>query len=114
MHSGTEKLIIFVIVQKRFVDAYDGNVVFYITDETDPIVQTYNKIYPSLFSDEPMPQDLKRHVRYPEKLFKIQSEMYKQYHITDAHVFYNKSDVWDIAKEKHAKTDISILSRSIT
>ena len=94
---------------KAVVDAYDGNVVFYITDETDPIVQTYNKIYPSLFSDEPLPQDLKRHVRYPEKLFKIQSEMYKQYHITDAHVFYNKSDVWDIAKEKHAKTDIQYI-----
>lgn len=90
---------------KAVVDAYDGSVTFYITDESDPIVQTYKKIYPSLFSSEPIPQDLKRHIRYPEKLFKIQAEMYKQYHITDAHVFYNKSDVWDIAKEKYAKGD---------
>lgn len=90
---------------KVVVDAYDGSVTFYISDETDPIVQTYKKIYPSLFSEEPMPQDLKRHIRYPEKLFKIQAEMYKQYHITDAHVFYNKSDVWDIAMEKNGKSD---------
>lgn len=88
---------------KAIVDAYDGSVTFYITDENDPIVKTYKKIYPSLFSAEAMPQDLNRHIRYPEKLFKIQAEMYKQYHITDAHVFYNKSDVWDIAREKYAR-----------
>lgn len=90
---------------KAVVDAYDGTVTFYVTDDTDPIVQTYRKIYPDMFSAQPMPEDLMRHVRYPEKLFKIQAEMYKQYHITDAHVFYNKSDVWDIAKERYAKNE---------
>lgn len=90
---------------KVVVDAYDGTVTFYVADEDDPVIKTYQKIYPDMFSAEPMPEDLKRHVRYPEKLFKIQAEMYKQYHITDAHVFYNKSDVWDIAKEKYAKNE---------
>lgn len=90
---------------KAVVDAYDGSVKFYITDENDPVVKTYKKIYPDMFSSDPMPQDLARHIRYPEKLFKIQAEMYKKYHITDAQVFYNKSDVWDIAKEKYAKND---------
>lgn len=90
---------------KAVVDAYDGSVTFYVTDESDPIVMTYRKIYPEMFSKTAMPDDIRRHVRYPERLFKIQAEMYKQYHITDAHVFYNKSDVWDIAKEKYAKND---------
>ncbi len=90
---------------KVVVDAYDGSVKFYIVDENDPIAMTYKKIYPNMFVNEPLPDDLKRHIRYPEKLFKIQAEMYKQYHITDAHVFYNKSDIWDIAKEKYAKNE---------
>jgi len=90
---------------KVVVDAYDGNVKFYIVDETDPIAMTYKKIYPNMFASEPLPDDLKRHIRYPEKLFKIQAQMYKQYHITDAHVFYNKSDVWDIAREKYANNE---------
>ncbi len=90
---------------KVVVDAYDGSVKFYIVDETDPIAMTYKKIYPDMFAKEPLPEDLKRHIRYPERLFKIQAEMYKQYHITDAHVFYNKSDVWDIAREKYAKNE---------
>ncbi len=90
---------------KVVVDAYDGSVKIYIVDETDPIIMTYKKIYQQAFSSEAMPDDIKRHVRYPEKLFKIQAQMYKQYHITDAHVFYNKSDVWDIAKEKYAKNE---------
>ncbi len=90
---------------KVVVDAYDGSVKIYIVDETDPIIMTYKKIYPQAFCSEAMPDDIKRHVRYPEKLFKIQAQMYKQYHITDAQVFYNKSDVWDIAKEKYAKNE---------
>ena len=90
---------------KVVVDAYDGTVQFYISDESDPIVQTYKKIYPSLFEEGALPEDIRAHVRYPEYLFKVQAEMYKKYHITDAHVFYNSSDIWDIAMEKLAEND---------
>lgn len=90
---------------KAVVDAYDGTVDFYLTDENDPIAITYSKIYPTLFKQEPMPEDIRSHLRYPEYLFKIQAEMYKRYHITDAQVFYNGSDIWDIAKEKNGKND---------
>jgi len=95
---------------KVVVDAYDGTVVFYISDETDPIAQTYKKIYPSLFADGPIPEDIRQHIRYSEYLFKIQAEMYKKYHITDAHVFYNGSDIWDIAMEKSGASETQYIS----
>jgi len=85
-------------------------VVFYISDETDPIAQTYKKIYPSLFADGPIPEDIRQHIRYSEYLFKIQAEMYKKYHITDAHVFYNGSDIWDIAMEKSGASETQYIS----
>ncbi len=90
---------------KVVVDAYDGTVQFYISDKNDPIVQTYSKIYPHLFEKGDLPEDIRAHVRYPEYLFKVQAEMYKKYHITDAHVFYNSSDIWDIAMEKSGLSD---------
>ncbi len=90
---------------KVVIDAYDGTVQFYITDETDPIAQTYKKIYPRLFEAGAMPEDIRSHVRYPEYLFNVQAEMYKKYHITDPHVFYNSSDIWDIAMEKSGEKD---------
>lgn len=90
---------------KVIVDAYDGTVEFYITDHNDPIVQTYKKIYPELFMDRPIPGDIAKHLRYPERLFKIQAELYKKYHVTDVSDFYNQSDVWDLAKEKYRTTE---------
>ncbi len=90
---------------KVVVDAYDGTVQFYITDTTDPIALTYQKIYPTLFEAGAMPEDIRAHVRYPEYLFNVQAQMYKKYHITDPHVFYNSSDIWDIAQEKAGDKD---------
>lgn len=86
---------------KAVVDAYDGTVEFYITDKNDPVVMSYSKIYPDFFSKNDLPSDLKEHVVYPEELFKIQAEIFKKYHVSDAGVFYNNSDNWDIAREKY-------------
>ncbi len=85
---------------KAVVDAYDGTVHFYITDPADPIVQTYQKIYPGFFSDTPLPADIASHLQYPEKLFKIQSEIFKKFHTTNTDTFYNRTDVWEYCKEK--------------
>ncbi len=85
---------------KAVVDAYDGTLDFYITDPTDPIVQTYRKIYPQFFNENPLPEDIAAHLQYPEKLFKIQSEIFKQYHTTNTDTFYNRTDVWAYCKEK--------------
>lgn len=88
---------------KVVVDAYDGTVDFYAIDETDPILQTYRKIFPGVFKDiSEMPDSLRAHLRYPEDLFTVQANVLKNYHMTDPTVFYNKEDAWDIAKELYA------------
>ena len=89
---------------KVTVDAYDGTVNFYVTDETDPLAMTYSKIYPDVYK-KGFPEDLAAHIRYPEFLFKIQMEMYKNYHVTDPETFYSMSDVWITAKEKYNNSE---------
>jgi uncharacterized membrane protein (UPF0182 family) len=80
---------------KVVIDAYNGDVSYYVVDPADPVIQTYEKIFPSLFKDfGDMPADLKAHVRYPEGIFRIQAEIYSTYHMNDPRVFYNKEDVW--------------------
>lgn len=85
---------------KVVVDAYDGTVDYYAVDITDPILQTYRKIFPGVFKElSEMSDSLRAHLRYPETLFTIQSNMLKNFHMMDTTVFYNKEDAWDIAKE---------------
>lgn len=85
---------------KVVVDAYDGTVDYYAVDLSDPILQTYRKIFPGVFRDlSEMSESLRSHLRYPETLFTIQSNMLKNFHMMDTTVFYNKEDAWDIAKE---------------
>jgi uncharacterized protein len=85
---------------KVTIDAYNGDVVFYIIDEKDPIVKTYASIFPDLFKPfEEMPADLKKHIRYPKDLFKIQVGTYTKYHMEDVQVFYNQEDLWQIPDE---------------
>jgi len=86
---------------KATVDAYDGTVRLYVSDPSDPIVQTYQKIYPSLFapSDAASPS-LRAHFRYPEDYFNVQTAIYTRYHVQDAQVFYGSEDQWAIANEQ--------------
>ena len=83
---------------KATVDAYDGETHLYIFAPDDPLIQAYRNLFPHLFLPESaMPTDLRRHTRYPETMFRIQSEIYRTYHMLDPQAFYNKEDVWDIA-----------------
>ncbi|NLY81818.1 MAG: UPF0182 family protein [Clostridiales bacterium] len=85
---------------KVVVDAYDGDVKFYIVDEEDPIAMTYAKIYPELFKTfDKLPESLRSHIRYPNALFEIQADVYTRYHMTQPKVFYQNEDLWDIANE---------------
>ncbi len=87
---------------KVTVDAYDGTPVFYVADPQDPIVRTYQRIFPSLFQSlEQMPESLRAHIRYPEDLFFLQARMYGTYHMTDPEVFYNKEDLWSFPQETY-------------
>ena len=82
---------------KVTVDAYHGSVHFYVSDPEDPIIRSYEAIFPGLFSPlAEMPQDLRTHIRYPQDFFRIQAQMYTTYHMQDPQLFYNKEDLWDI------------------
>ncbi|MEE8352825.1 MAG: UPF0182 family protein [Dehalococcoidales bacterium] len=91
---------------KVVVDAYDGTAVFYISDPEDALIRTYQAIFPELFVDAAeMPDYLKAHRRYPEDMFNIQSSVYLSYHMRDARVFYNKEDLWAVAREDYAGSE---------
>jgi hypothetical protein len=85
---------------KVVIDAYNGDITFYISDRQDPIVQSWQKIFPDLFQEiATMPPQLRSHIRYPEDLFRIQSERLLTYHMIDPQVFYNREDQWQIPTE---------------
>ncbi len=85
---------------KVVIDAYDGTTTFYVFDPEDPIISVYRRIFPGMFKDAAaMPADLRKHVRYPELLLKLQAEVYGLYHMTDTEAFYNREDLWTVATE---------------
>jgi uncharacterized membrane protein (UPF0182 family) len=85
---------------KVVIDAYNGTTTFYVFDPADPIIGAYRNIFPSLFKDaSAMPADLRRHIRYPEMLFKLQAAAYGLYHMTNPAVFFNREDLWTVATE---------------
>ena len=85
---------------KVVIDAYDGTTTFYVFDTEDPVIAAYRRIFPGLFKDAAMmPPGLRKHVRYPELLLKLQAEVYGLYHMTDAEAFYNREDLWTVATE---------------
>jgi uncharacterized membrane protein (UPF0182 family) len=82
---------------KVVIDAYNGSMNFYVFDPTDPIIRTYEKIFPGMFQPErAMPTVLAQHIRYPEDLFNAQAEMFATYHVTTPGIFYNKGNQWEI------------------
>ena len=94
---------------KMVIDAYTGETTLYITEEDDPVVQTYASIFPEMFAPlEDMPESLRPHIRYPEDLFTIQSRIYSVYHMDNPRVFYNREDVWNIPNENYAGTTIQM------
>lgn len=85
---------------KVVVDAYNGDTTFYVVDEDDPVARTYQKIYPILFKDgKDMPEGIRKHIRYPNSLLKIQAGVYTKYHMDQVKVFYQDEDLWDIAHQ---------------
>ena len=91
---------------KVVVDAFNGDIHFYVWDETDPIILTYERIFPDLFtSGDEMPEQLKSHVRYPQDFFSEQAEKYVKYHMQDPQNFYNNEDLWAIPNEKFGQGD---------
>jgi uncharacterized membrane protein (UPF0182 family) len=89
---------------KVVIDAYNGSMDYYASDDKDPILKAYEKIFPGIIKKmSDMPADLKNHVRYPEEYFTIQSIILLRYHMTDPSVFYNNEDAWYVANQVYEK-----------
>lgn len=85
---------------KVIINAYNGDMTFYITDRTDPIIMAYLKLYPTIFSDytgKEMSEEIKMQLKYPEFLYNIQSKMLMVYHNVKEDVLYRNSDIWALA-----------------
>ncbi len=90
---------------KVTVDAYSGDVTYYVVDPEDPIIQSYTQAFPDLFTpNEEVPDDLRAHFRFPEDLFRVQTNMWGRYHIDDPNEFYSQSDRWNIAQDPRSGT----------
>jgi uncharacterized membrane protein (UPF0182 family) len=82
---------------KVVIDAYDGDLNSYISDPEDPVIQTYAKVFPGVFLPmEEMPANLRSHIRYPQDLFEVQTDLYTTYHMDEPDVFYHREDQWQI------------------
>ena len=82
---------------KFVIDAYNGTTTAYLADDRDPIAATYARIFPGLFKPlAEMPEELRQHVRYPEDIFAIQSQVYATYHMTEPATFYKREDQWEV------------------
>lgn len=85
---------------KAVVDAYDGTVDLYVMKTGDPIIKAYQKAFPELFQPvSEAPPGLEEHFRYPEDLFRVQTQMWSRYHVTDPDTFYNGNDAWTVPQE---------------
>lgn len=93
---------------KAVIDAYNGTVDFYIVEQ-EPIAAALSRIYPGVFKPiSQMPEDLRRHLRYPEDIFRLQASVLTRYHMTNPQVFYNQEDVWELPKEVYERSEIEM------
>src|SRR5688572_20927846 len=91
---------------KATVDAYDGTVTLFEWDVEDPVLQTYMKAFPGTVQDrEDIPEELVRHVRYPEDLFKLQRDILTRYHVTDPGNFFSQNDRWQVPADPTQDTE---------
>jgi uncharacterized membrane protein (UPF0182 family) len=80
---------------KVVIDAYHGSVNFYVADAEDPIIRSWQQVFPSMFQSlDQMPEALRRHIRYAQDIYRVQSNELMTYHMTDPIVFYNREDQW--------------------
>ena len=86
---------------KVIINAYDGEMTFYITDRNDPVIMAYFKLYPTIFSDysgKEIPDGIKQQMKYPKFLYDVQSEMLMVYHNVKEDVLYRNNDIWALTK----------------
>jgi uncharacterized membrane protein (UPF0182 family) len=98
---------------KVVIDSYDGSAAFYASDPSDPILAAWRRAFPDLVQDlDRLPAELRGHIRYPQDLFTVQSEMYRAYHVTDPASFFQSLDVWAIPASARATSEGQSFSRA--
>jgi hypothetical protein len=93
---------------KAVIDAYDGTTTLYVVDHSDPIVRAYQKAFPSLFSSTDAPADLAEHFRYPEDMFRVQTNMWGRYHLDNPDAFYTNANAWAVAPDPGTQTQTGV------
>ncbi len=82
---------------KAVIDAQNGDVTFYLFDPSDPLARAWSETYPDLFeAAEKMPEGIEQHLRYPQDLFRVQSDIYLEYHVTDEAQLFSGNDAWSL------------------
>src|SRR5262249_38452296 len=90
---------------KAVIDAYEGTVEFYVFEPDDPIIKSYQNIFPSLFhAASEMPDDLRQHIRYPNPLVDIQARAYATYHMQSPQILYSHEYLWKIPLQPSTET----------
>jgi uncharacterized membrane protein (UPF0182 family) len=85
---------------KATVDAFTGEVIFYVVDEGDPLVASYGQAFAGLFTPaSEMPESLIVHLRYAEDLFRVQTEVWGRYHVEDTQNFYQRASEWSVSQD---------------
>ncbi len=84
---------------KIVIDAYDGSVTYYKTEDDDPIINAYDRAYPGVFKElNEMPTVLRQHLRYPRDLFYLQMKLFAKYHQTTPALFYEQAETWEFSQ----------------
>ncbi|MFV2038759.1 MAG: UPF0182 family protein [Acidimicrobiales bacterium] len=118
--AGSELRLSFNYVRnsvKVVVDAFDGTVDFFVVDDTDPIIKAYQKAFPDLFKtrDDPaFTEQLISHLRYPEDLFRIQTNMWATYQLDEAPDFFDDTAAWSVALDPGSELDSGGTSQTTT
>ncbi len=100
---------------KVLINAYTGKMTFYVMDPKDPIIETYEKAFPHMFTPaSKMSSELKAHIRYPEDIFTVQATMYGRYHITNAQSFYSAADAWTLSPSPGSGSPSQALQTTLT
>jgi uncharacterized membrane protein (UPF0182 family) len=100
---------------KAVVDAHDGRLWLYVSDQDDPVLKTWIKAFPELFQPiAAMPKSLLKHIRVPKSQFDIQSERLLRFHVTDVRTFYNGDDVWSVPLEIYGNSTTAIQPYYVT
>ena len=80
---------------KAIIDAHNGDVTFYVFDPTDPVTAAWQEVHPDLFQDAAnMPEGIENHLRYPQDMFRVQSQIYLDYHVTEENQLFSRDDAW--------------------